>query len=380
MKICIVAPFFPAQKSTEISGIFIRRQIESMIPLGCEFEIICPQRKGLPVYEETESYKVHRVPSFFIPGVRYPLPHFGAVIKKVLNAHADVVEFWGTEYLTAVPSLYIKRRVSAPVTVTVNGLPGISWFYGKGIVDAIGYVHSRVLGRTIIKNADGVRVLCRVLKDTLVRQGVKENRIEIIHIGVDVDTYCPVESCAESPVTLNPEETAIVFLGRLDPVKGGNYLLKAAQNLKGNFKLYFAGWSNPFDVYPELCTPIGNSVKYLGFRKDIPLVLGCADVLAVPSVSEGCPSAVLEASACGIPVVAAEVGAIPELIKDGETGFIVPPKTPEKLQEKLQILIDDEKLRNKMGKTARIHIEHNFKLQKIAEKLFNFYKNVIEEK
>ncbi|MEK7165035.1 MAG: glycosyltransferase family 4 protein [Patescibacteria group bacterium] len=78
-----------------------------------------------------------------------------------------------------------------------------------------------------------------------------------------------------------------------------------------------------------------------------------ADIFVIPSVKEGMPYVLLEAMAAGLPIVATNVGGIPEIIKDGQTGLLVPPKNPEKLAAAIGRLIDDPGLRNKLATNAR---------------------------
>ncbi len=80
-------------------------------------------------------------------------------------------------------------------------------------------------------------------------------------------------------------------------------------------------------------------------------------MLVLPSLSEGRPNVVLEALSCEVPVVATDVGGIPEIMTEGETGYLVPAKNPEKLSEKINKLLEDESRREKNGK-IRTH-EHN---------------------
>lgn len=86
-------------------------------------------------------------------------------------------------------------------------------------------------------------------------------------------------------------------------------------------------------------------------RSDISYYFAACDVFVIPSLSEGMPNAALEAMACAKPIVATNVGGLPEIVIDGVNGFLVKPKDPEALAEKICILLDNEEMRLKMGKS-----------------------------
>ena len=105
-----------------------------------------------------------------------------------------------------------------------------------------------------------------------------------------------------------------------------------------------------------------------------------ADVLVLPSHSEGRPNVVLEAQACGLPVVATRVGGTPELIRDGKTGLLVEPGAVAPLREALEALWKDGSLQRRMGEQARKHIEtgeHSW--EQSANALHALYRDVLEE-
>lgn len=100
---------------------------------------------------------------------------------------------------------------------------------------------------------------------------------------------------------------------------------------------------------------IANYIKFTGpvNHEDIPLWISASDILVLPSLSEGRPNVILEALACEVPVVATDVGGIPELMVDGETGYLVPAKSPDELSRKINKLLDNKNRREKMGEFGR---------------------------
>lgn len=118
-----------------------------------------------------------------------------------------------------------------------------------------------------------------------------------------------------------------------------------------------------------------DSVHFLGHRHDVPDILHAADVLALPSRSEGMPLAALEGLASGLPVVAHAVGGVPELIIDRENGRLIPPD-PEALAAALIEVLTDERLRTDLARRARPSVE-KLALASYAERLEHMYRQTV---
>ncbi len=138
-----------------------------------------------------------------------------------------------------------------------------------------------------------------------------------------------------------------------------DYLIEAAKNIVNtNTELYMVGRD---DGLKKSLLKMANELKITDFVKfigpvnheDVPLWVSASDILVLPSLSEGRPNVVLEALACEVPVVATDVGGIPELMINGETGYLVPAKNSLELSKKVNKLLEDENLREKMGKLGR---------------------------
>src|SRR5207253_9410467 len=100
-----------------------------------------------------------------------------------------------------------------------------------------------------------------------------------------------------------------------------------------------------------------------GLRHDVPRLLRAMNVFALSSLSEGLPGAVLEAMSASLPVVATKVGATPELVSEGETGFLVEPRADETMAERLARLMVDRELARKFGAAGRRKVESNYSLE-----------------
>jgi glycosyltransferase involved in cell wall biosynthesis len=184
------------------------------------------------------------------------------------------------------------------------------------------------------------------VSDAIVRKIVAENRdstaISRIYNGVDLERFdeAPGRDVVRKEFGIPSDAPVVAAIGRLEPEKGHPTLIEAWPLVHHHFpqaRLLIAGEGSERDrleglaaahLRSELCC---DSVAFLGRRDDIPAVLAAADVVAMPSYREAQGIAILEALAAERPVVASNVGGIPEMITDGETGILVPSHDPSAL-------------------------------------------------
>jgi glycosyltransferase involved in cell wall biosynthesis len=112
-------------------------------------------------------------------------------------------------------------------------------------------------------------------------------------------------------------------------------------------------------------------------RSDVPELIASCDLVALPSLQEGSPLALVEALAAGRAVVATETGAIPELIRHGQTGLLVPPGNPRVLSAALGYVIDDHEMRRKLGRQGMQMVEQHFDFRVTADRYREVYESVL---
>jgi glycosyltransferase involved in cell wall biosynthesis len=193
-----------------------------------------------------------------------------------------------------------------------------------------------------LKQADAVTVVSSGLRDRLLSVGIASKKITVIPNGVNQEIFQPrlKQSCREQ-LSLPKDQKIILFVGRIAEEKGICYLLEAAEKLlkirrdvlfclvgDGELRLHLEETS--------LKKGLLSNVNFLGRRTpaDIVLWMGACDIFCLPSIREGHPNVVLEALSCGRPVVASQVGGIPDMVNE-ENGILVEPKDSEGLFEAL---------------------------------------------
>jgi glycosyltransferase involved in cell wall biosynthesis len=203
---------------------------------------------------------------------------------------------------------------------------------------------------------------------------VPRHKICYIPNGVDTERFKPnLEDRLKVRKELGVEGFVWLAVGRFDPPKDYPNMLQAFARVVHkhlNTMLLIAGDGPLRKTMENMTRELGveKHVKFLGIRRDIPQLMNAADAYVMSSEWEGMPMVLLEASACGLPIVATNVGGNAEIVLDGQTGFLVPPKSPEALSQAMLRMMDlPEEVREKMGEQARKHIESNFSLDRIVD-------------
>ncbi len=196
-----------------------------------------------------------------------------------------------------------------------------------------------------------------------------------IYNGVDLGSFRSLDYLrdrARKGLGVAEKDVVVFAAGNLTAVKGYEYLIKAIYLLIRKavpVKCFIAGRGELKSQLELLISKLGleRNVMLLGYRSDIPFLLAASDIFCMPSINEALGYSLLEAMAAGIPVIASNVGGIPEVVTDGKEGILVPPKAPEELAKAIQSLVHDPKSRVRMGLNGKRRVQANFSLEKMLE-------------
>ena len=207
-----------------------------------------------------------------------------------------------------------------------------------------------------------------------------------IHSGVDIDRYLCARINREKKkrsLGLSPKALVVGTVGWLLPIKGPMVLLKSMGRVWEKLpevELVYVGKGDLQGALEAQAFQMGVSekVKFLGWRDDVEEIMPIMDLFVLPSLNEGMGRVLVEAMAAGRPIVASDVGGIPDLVTHEKTGLLVPPGNWQALAGAiLQVLMDTEKAR-RMGEKGRARC-HRFSLQTMLEELESLYRNLLQE-
>jgi glycosyltransferase involved in cell wall biosynthesis len=239
--------------------------------------------------------------------------------------------------------------------------------------------------RRILKLCDTIIVLSDYWKIVVNSEINDPNKLIVIPNAANPKFFISEsKECSRERIGL-PKGVKIVFsLGNLIERKGFHYLIDAIADMikKREDFLCFIGGTGPLKDRLERQInklDLQNYIKLINFIPDelVPIWMNAADIFVLPSLNEGLPIVQIEAMSCGLPVVATAVSGNIDLISSGENGVLIPPKSPKEMADAISILLDDDKMRGKLGKNARETIEEKFTWDIISNKILECYELLV---
>ncbi|MCK5822385.1 MAG: glycosyltransferase family 4 protein [Bacteroidales bacterium] len=200
---------------------------------------------------------------------------------------------------------------------------------------------------------------------------IEAKKIKLVYNGIDLKKY---DKTTSKIYTKSNNEIILGSAGRLSKQKAQNYLIDIAKKLKSkniNFKLLIAGdgeLNNELRTYAKKLK-VENEVVFLGFVENIKSFMNSIDVFLLTSLWEGFGYVIVEAMACNKPTVAFNVSSNPEIIADNETGFLIDDFNIDEFTSKIELLINDNELREKFGNKAREIVEKRFEIENTVKQI-----------
>jgi len=275
----------------------------------------------------------------------------------------------------------------------VSGTLAARW---AGVPVVVSQVHSlhewtslrrQFVGGRVFRLVDMVVAVSSAVREDLVaRFPFVAQRCVTIHNGVDMLRFSPGGSRGMREVVgAGAGDVVIGTVARLVPVKGLEYLLQAAGILLkkyANLRFVVVGSGGLRGRLEELARDLGilGRVVFVGGCDDVVPWLSSFDMLVLPSLTEGFGVSVLEACACGLPVVVTKVGGLAEIVQDGVNGWLVPPANPRELAEAIGCLVRYPEKRVQMGMAGRRMVEERFSLEAILREWRMLYEGLLQRK
>ncbi len=284
-----------------------------------------------------------------------------------------------------------------------GGIPVVNMFHTLGeMKNRVARSESEKAGvdrlngeRQVLRRADRI-IVATLAELTQLRflYRADSRKMTVIPPGVDTSHFYPIPADeAKQYIGLKPENRMVLFVGRIEPLKGIDTLIQAMSCLgllDMRHPVHLAIIGGDVDVSPEdmseemtrlqkMCDDLcmGGMVIFLGKRGQdtLPYYYSAAEVVVMPSLYESFGMVALEAMACGTPVIASEVGGLGYLVQNGITGYTIPDSDPAELCDKLSHLLGDTDLRNQMGNSAAEYAA-DYAWTKVASQIIEVYKEV----
>ncbi len=298
------------------------------------------------------------------------------VRPDIIHAHFAYLEGWAAYLAKAAGGL------EAPLVVTLHG-------YDILVEPSVGYgvrLHKRysLLVERVLRRADAVIAASRAVYREAVKVRGRAEGVHLIPNGVDTERFNPGLDGTPIRKLHGIEGKQVVFtLRHLRPIYGISWLLLAAKLVLSERKntIFIIGGEGPLrERYESLKRRIGISdgVIFTGrIPKELaPLYYAASDIVVMPSLQEAWGLVATEAMACGKPVVATNVGGLPDQVVDGFNGFLVPPGDPKALADRILYLLDNPSEARRMGLNGRRLAVERFSIEKRVDGILELYESL----
>ncbi|MFA5014852.1 MAG: glycosyltransferase family 4 protein [Actinomycetota bacterium] len=359
IKVLFISSLFPNTENPT-SAMFNKQQIMYLSEL-CEIKVVAPivwfpflKKEKISYHEFLGEIEVFHPKAFYIPKLArflYGLFYFLSIIrciKKILKAFDFEIIYTNWLYPDSFAAMLIAKLFQKPF---------VACALGTDVNVYMKYpLRKRMILATIRKSAKTLTV-SNALKEKIVEQGIPSEHIEVLYDGVDKKIFSPQDkNRAKESLGLEKTSSLILYVGNLKFWKGIDYLIDAMKilvNQKERITLCLIGDGLERKSIENKVMKLNlcNNIFLKGIKphKDISLWMNAADLLCLPSLMEGVPNVILEAWACGIPVVATKVGGIPEILSDPDYGIMVEPQDAISLAQALSVALnknwDKEKIK-----------------------------------
>jgi teichuronic acid biosynthesis glycosyltransferase TuaC len=395
MTVLVLSHMFPNPRDPG-AGIFVLEQIKALRDAGATILVVSPTPwapRRLRLLPSVRKYSVvprrsvvdgfviqhPRVPTlpnrlgFSCSGLLFYLSCRRLVAKLIRQTNIDVLHAH-TVLPDGAAAVLLGHEFDLPVICTAHGSDVNVYPFKNRFV--------RWASQWALRHVDCMVAVSENLKKAAIAlAGPRE--IAVVHNGADSGSFrTMVRRDARSRLKLDSTGKLVCFVGYLRPEKGLEYLLEAFARLsQPDTRLCLVGDGPLKQSLTALAQRLGiiDHCRFLGQRPhdEIPLWISAADCIVLPSLSEGFPTIVPEAMLCGVPIIATPVGGIPEVIRDGETGLLVPCRTPTALSQALRSLLSNQQLASDMAARAQELAKVSLTWAGNATRMLNLYREAI---
>jgi glycosyltransferase involved in cell wall biosynthesis len=363
---------------TEGVGYYIWNLADFLRESGHRVQIVTRGQRGKPFYEVLEEIPVWR-PRFYST---YPLHvhlHGLFVQRLVQRLEAEVDLF---HLHTPLPP---PIRTGRPVLLTVHSMVHVDVRSQEinSVFELLTKLMSPVgclIEKRLLHTSQTITAVSKVAARDAQRCLSRDERIEITWNGVDPHLFCLDTHNSADP-------NRLLYVGRLAPGKGLRDLVQALELVILQYPEVRISLAGDGPLRGEITSLIKRSgleenMKLLGHvdsRERLCALYQRAWGLILSSRHESLPTVILEAMACGTPVIATRVGSVMDVISDGVSGILVPPRAPEQMAEAICRLLGDAALRARLGATARHTVEERFSWQAVGSNYLRCYQTLLNE-
>jgi glycosyltransferase involved in cell wall biosynthesis len=362
-----------------------------------------PERQMLQLakHMKRESFQVEMLVLYRRTGAM-PLIH--PLVERARNHGVEAEQLEGKAKLSPTDITYVTQRLSRGqfslihthgYKANILGVIAAKLAGVKSVVTV--HLHTetsyrlrlyKVIDLLALRFFHKVIAVSESLRQYLIVAGLSPKKVITVHNAIDLEIFTSSVSfhnnkaLIENQLEIGSDQNIVSIIGRLTSQKGHRYFLESAGRVlevfpEARFLIIGDGPLREELEGLSLSLGIAQAVRFLGYRQDVATLMSMSDVIVMPSLREGLPYVLLEALALARPVVGTPVGGIPEVVKHGETGFLVPPKDSESLAEAVIQILRNPKEAAKLGERGRELVSREFNVETMVRKTAAVYTEVL---
>ena len=314
------------------------------------------QRDGVPVH----PLEIHRT---FAPGGLRGVAKIAGLLRR--------------EGASLLVTYHTASDLLGPVAARLARIPVVSCRRDEGFTKKAFHVRVQRLLNPLLGGM--ITVSGAVAEAVHGAEGYPRQQIQTIWNGEDLALFSPGRSRLRQQLGISPETFVMTTAAYFHPIKDHRTQIAALVRLSRHHPdacLLLAGFGPLQDELQRQAAPLGQRVRFIGQRDDMPEVLRASDVYLQSSLSEGFSNAIIQAMASALPVVATRVGGNPELVRPA-CGFMVPPRDPDALAQKLSLLASSPERRQQMGQAGREWVERHCSLDLMVRAYMDAFDRIV---
>jgi glycosyltransferase involved in cell wall biosynthesis len=367
----LIANFYPVLGGAEQQALSLSKNLVSR---GINTSVLTRSRPDERSFEQIENVpvyrKIHVLDRGKWFGITYILSSF-CFLLKMRNTydiiHCHIADGLGTTAAIAIKLLFKKKVV---IMIASSG-------QGSDLQE----LKKSFLNRCCLKlthMADKIISLCSLSTEELYNESYLESQIAQLPNGIDINSFHPKES--------TKTENRIITVGHLTKIKGTDILLQAVANLTkkevSHFHVDIIGDGHDRTCFENIATDLNifDHISFHGDCNNVVELLQRSRIFVLPSRAEGHSNALLEAMACGLPVIATKVGGNLDVVNNNENGILVEKENPEQLANAIHKVLNDNKFAEQLGKNARETVVSKYTMERTVLKYVELYNSLFTDK
>ena len=378
LSICmLIARFHPYIGGTELQAM---RLSQVLVAKGANVFVVTQRLKNLKKFEEINGLRIYRLFSFGrgkFSSFIFMLSSFIFLLKKA------------KEYGIIHAHLASSHAITAVIAAKLFNKKVVLKLGGAGPTGDVGTSMTSIIGKYKLKfirnKVDAFIVPTIEIKNELTNNHFPESKIYNIANGVNTGLFTPASE--EEKYTLRrelrlPGKNLVIYAGRIELGKGVDVLLKSWESVVQKFPEAHLLILGEGSLKDDLIREVGNKncrqqVHFLGNDEAVSKYLQASDIFVLPSLAEGLSNALLEAMACGLPVITTNIGGTDEIIINGKNGILIELQDEVALTDKMLFLFNNPQETKNLGNQARKTVEDSYTIEYIGQQYISLYKELL---